>query len=72
MLTATELVAKLVNKQGTISVNGLTFNVKTTDCKVAYGKARVCIVPLSGGGSRWIDADTFQPAVSSRPIREVL
>lgn len=59
-MTATEMVNKFVGKQGTITQDGLTFNVKTVDVRTAFGQTQILITPISGLGQRWIQAAAFK------------
>lgn len=65
-MTVQEL-QKFNNRQGTISEKGLTFNVKTVNVRMAYGKVQVHVVPLAGIGSRWIDLKAF---ASVEPVQK--
>ncbi len=59
MTTASELT-KLIGRIGTVDFNGIEFDIKIVDAKIAYGNQRVNIVPLSGNGSRWVDLTSIK------------
>ena len=37
--------------------------VKVQDVKMAYGRLRYLVAPVTGGGEAWIDAERTAPAV---------
>jgi hypothetical protein len=38
----------------------IKFSVQVQDCKTAYGKVRALIVPVSGEGSAWVNANRLE------------
>ena len=41
--------------EGSISVQGMTISVKVTDARQCYGRLDLCVEPLHGKGSRWME-----------------
>lgn len=49
-------VQQFVGKTGTIILGGLMIGVRITDVKMAWGKMRYEVSPLSGSGSVWVES----------------
>lgn len=43
------------NADGYVDINGIRVRVKITDTRQAYGRFDLCVTPVAGDGSRWID-----------------
>jgi len=43
------------NSEGYVDVNGIRVRVRITDTRQAYGRFDLCVTPIAGEGSRWID-----------------
>ena len=43
------------NAEGYVDINGIRVNVRVTDTRQAYGRFDLCVTPIAGEGSRWID-----------------
>lgn len=41
--------------EGSIGVMGLTITVRVTDARQCYGRLDLCVEPLHGEGSRWME-----------------
>lgn len=41
--------------EGNISVLGMTISVRVTDARQCYGRLDLCVEPLHGEGSRWLE-----------------
>lgn len=65
MMTTTEPLLRLPdgnidhsayrNAEGYVDVNGIRVRVRITDTRQAYGRFDLCVTPIAGDGSRWID-----------------
>lgn len=44
---------KIMAMKVSITVDGLTFPVKITDVKQAFGRTDVLVTPVHGSGERW-------------------
>jgi hypothetical protein len=49
-------MAKWIDKQGMLGIDGMQFPVVVKDVKQAYGNLRCLVTPVGGGGSTWVDA----------------
>lgn len=45
---------ELIGRTGIATFGGLSVEVKVTAIKCAYGKTRVQVEPVCGGGSAWV------------------
>jgi len=43
------------NAEGYVDINGIRVRVRITDTRQAYGRFDLCVTPIAGEGSRWID-----------------
>lgn len=43
------------NADAYVDINGIRVRVKVTDTRLAYGRFDLCVTPVAGEGSRWID-----------------
>jgi hypothetical protein len=62
-------------KEGTISIDGLTIDVVVTDTRRAYGRLDLCVTPKSGEGSKWVysksvDLTTKEPKAVKPAVKE--
>ena len=55
-MTIRELSA-LLDRTGSIPLDGLTVRVTICDIKMAYGSASVYVTPVAGAGYRWVALD---------------
>lgn len=55
------------NITGTITLDGLTVDVKVIDARVAYGRLDFSVEPLSGSGSRWVSSSKVKLACEPVP-----
>lgn len=63
-----ELFDTYVGKQALYNVAGMSFDVRVTDVKMAYGNIRFNIVPVSGLGGKWVQEDSITfPAPTTKP-----
>lgn len=44
-----------IGKKGSISMDGLSIEVKVVDFKQSYGRDRWLVTPVSGKGQKWIE-----------------
>lgn len=75
MMTITDKVLRLPdgsidhsayrNTEGFVDVNGIRVRVRVTDTRQAYGRFDLCVTPIAGEGSRWID---YRNVVITTPI----
>lgn len=56
MLTSSHL--KLIGRTGEYCINGITVYVTVNDVKSAYGNVRLCISPIAGKGSVWVNEES--------------
>lgn len=52
-----ETRAKYVGKVGLLDFGGLLVNVAIDDIRYRYGNIDVLVHPVSGAGTRWVQAD---------------
>lgn len=50
-----ELIDKYVGKKATIELGDLVIEVKIIDVKLAWGKERYQVTPVSGEGEAWFE-----------------
>lgn len=65
-MNASELT-KLVGKQGTITLEGLTIPVTTKDARMSFGGCHVLIEPVHGSGEKWVEAKRVALAEGEGP-----
>ena len=53
-MTTLEAV-KILNKEASINLNGLTIHVRIIDTKTVYGRDRFLVIPLQGEGEIWVE-----------------
>lgn len=49
-------LAKWIDREGMLGIDGMEFPVKVTDVKQSYGNLRVLVQPIGGKGGAWVDA----------------
>lgn len=55
-------VAQLyLGKTSLVAFDTVQVRCNVTDVNRAYGKVRVCVEPIGGGGSVWVDAGRLGP-----------
>lgn len=54
-MTVAEM-ARLINVEGTLSVDGLAFGVRIVDVRMRFGTLDVQVVPLNGHGVKWVES----------------
>lgn len=57
-----EVLQGYVGRNGTIELEGLTFEVKVSDAKRVYGHDHVLVHPKKGDGQKWVRAASLQLA----------
>lgn len=63
--------------EGSISVQGMTILVRVTDARQCYGRLDLCVEPLHGTGSRWMEyrkvelTDAPKPTVATTTVATV-
>lgn len=50
-----------IDREGTIRADGFDVRIRIADARSSYGRAQILARPLTGGPSRWIDAERFRP-----------
>ncbi len=53
--------------RGSISVQGMTIFVKVTDARQCYGRLDLCVEPLHGNGSRWMEHRKVELSEAPKP-----
>ena len=38
---------------------GMVYDVKIKDVKAAYGRTRLLVTPIAGGGEAWVEEESF-------------
>ncbi len=49
-------LAKFIDKECLLPVDGMEFPVKVADVKQSYGNLRCLVHPIGGTGGAWVDA----------------
>jgi hypothetical protein len=57
-MTTAEL-AKLLGQLGSYYIPGLVIEVTVIDARMSWGQVQLQIQPVSGSGSKWINADSL-------------
>jgi len=57
-MTTKDLV-QYIGKEGYVNYYDLRINIKVLDVKMAYGRTRFQITPLSGSGEEWVEGVKF-------------
>ena len=53
--------------EGSIGITGMTFTVKVIDARQSFGRLDLCVEPLHGEGSRWMEYRKVE--LKSEPVR---
>ena len=53
--------------EGSIGLTGMTFTVKVIDARQSFGRLDLCVEPLHGEGSRWMEYRKVE--LKSKPVR---
>lgn len=53
--------------EGSIGITGMTFTVKVIDARQSFGRLDLCVEPLHGEGSRWMEYRKVE--LKSKPVR---
>jgi hypothetical protein len=53
--------------EGSIGLTGMTFTVKVIDARQSFGRLDLCVEPLHGEGSRWMEYRKVE--LKSEPVR---
>jgi hypothetical protein len=53
--------------EGSIGLTGMTFTVKVIDARQSFGRLDLCVEPLHGEGSRWMEYRKVE--LKSDPVR---
>ena len=53
--------------EGSIGITGMTFTVKVIDARQSFGRLDLCVEPLYGEGSRWMEYRKVE--LKSEPVR---
>jgi len=66
MHTTREMLPAL-NEQVSVRFESIRVDCIVDDVKSAYGKVRLLVIPVSGGGSQWVELDRVQRQMPLSP-----
>jgi len=52
--------------EGSIGLTGMTFTIKVIDARQSFGRLDLCVEPLNGEGSRWMESRKVE--LKSEPV----
>jgi len=71
-LELSKAIGKIGSIRGGVGQVGdtITYNVRITDAKIAYGNVRYLVTPVSGTGSVWVDSGRVSFENSTKEVTE--
>lgn len=66
-MTATQMIPA-VGQDVMVRMESLSVSCKVLDVKCSYGRPRLLIAPLSGGGQQWIETSRITAVVNGSQL----